>query len=509
MKIIAIMPDAQGVKEIIDALGKQLSTDDISIRNNYTQAKKAVAEYDVVIAHQNVTSTPLSADDFEQLQDNCRNGVVIPLINGEKGSELVQRLFQGGLYNAIYQEDSSTEYIVGLINNQRNRIDAKEYYGITSSDVKVVSEHILSDGQVKRAIDYIRATNDVEDGFKSSIENLSTPQKLYLIQQFPEDLKESLKESEIYVTYERMLTSNAGAAKQVIIEQTITKETVVEKTQVIQNLNRNRRLFTVMGNSELCAELAYMTAKQTSEDVLIIDIESFVPEIDRIYGMKETVNDGISIGNLVTSSSFLQAYEVAASKNLNYDLFRSIAVQHRFKKLFVLTGNDNLAKHESFNHEPLNRIIDIALDIFGAVYVNIPADIYNALALFMIINPKSTLVVPFDGSAISLANKLQTIKLIKSAQQLSDKNVKYLAFEYHPNVSLDEGDIRKLTDGKYIGKVSYDIGRIKARNDFKSGYTDSMVKKNEEEYKLILDKLGFDTKKKLSTRIKNLLGRNK
>lgn len=503
------MPDVVGVNDIIDAIGKQLDINDITIRTNYTQAKKAVAEYDVIIAHQNVTTTPLTANDYEQLQDNCKNGIVIPLINDSKGSELPQRLFQAGIYNGIYQDDSSTEYIVKVIHNHRTRTEAKEYYGFVSSDVNVVSEHILSDVQVKRAIDYIRATTDVEDGFKSSVENLTTPQKLYLIQQFPDDLKEQLKESEVYVSYERMLNSNVNTSKQVILEQTITKETLVEKTQVIQNTNRNRRLFTVMGNSELCAELAYMTAKHTTEDVLIIDIEPFIPEINLIYGMKETINDGITVGNLFTSSSFLQAYEVATSKNLNYDIVRSIAVQHKFKNLFVLTGNDNVGKHESFNHEPLNRIIDISLDIFGAVYVNIPADIYNKLALFMMINPKSTLIVPFDGSAIGLSNKIKTIKLIKSAQPLSEKNVKYLAFDYHSNVSLDENDIRKLTEGKFVGKVTYEVGRIKARNDFKSSYADSMTKKNEEEYKLILDKFGFNTKTKLATRIKNLFERSR
>lgn len=507
MKLIAIMPNAEGVDEIIKAIGDKLGKE-ISLRTNYTQAKKAVSEYDVVIVHQNVTSVPLTAFDFEQIQDSCKTGIVIPLINDEQGNDLSQRLFQSGIYNAIYQKDSTTENIINVINNHRTRAEAKEYYGIGSSDINVVSEHILSDVQVKRAIDFIRASSDIEEGFKDSISNLSNPQKLYLIQQLPDDIKETLKESEVYVSYERMITGNSFP-KQVIIEQTVTKETLVEKTQVIEKHNKKRQLFTVMGNSELCAELAYMTAKNTTEDVLIIDIEAIVPEINLILGMKETINEGITVGNLVTASSFLQAYEVAASKNLNYDILRSIAVPHKFKNLFVLTGNDNIGKHESFHHEPLRRIIDVSLDIFGAVYVNIPNDMYNALALFMILYSKSTLIVPFDGSATDLSSRMKVIELIKKAQRLPLKNLKYLAFEYHPGASLDESDIRQLTDGMYIGKVTYELSRIKARNDFKSGYASVMTKKNEEEYSKILNKFGFDTKTKLTDRVKNLFERRK
>ncbi|MBE0451621.1 MAG: hypothetical protein IBX70_12355 [Clostridia bacterium] len=509
MKVLAIMPDVEGIQEVLDDIKRLLGCEELVLRSNFMQAQKSVKEYDVIIVHQNVSSVPLTAEDFEALLDSSGDGLVIPLLNETPGSEMMKRLFSVGIYNAIYQEESSADFIVKIIQTNRKRNDAKEYYAITSSDVKMVSEHILSEVQVKRIVEFLRSSSDVEGGFKYNIENLSTPQKLYLIQQLPEDLKEDLKESEIYITYERMLSGSSDSNKPIVLEQTITKEKLIEKTHVIQTHNKRRQLFTIFGNSELCAELAYSTAKNMTEEVLIIDLETIVPDVHLYLGMNETTNDGIAVGSLVTESSFLQAYEVAASKNLNYDILRNIAVPYKFKNLFVLTGNDNINKHESFNFEPLRRIIDISLDIFGAVFVNTPDDLYNSLSLYMLLNPKASIIIPFDGSSIGLRNQMKKIELLKKAQNVSMNNIRYLAFEYHTNVSMSESDIKQITQGLYVGKVSFDMDRIKARNDFKVGYVNKLPPKIESEYMKILNKYGIETKENISVRLKRFLKRSK
>ncbi len=269
-----------------------------------------------------------------------------------------------------------------------------------------------------------------------------------------------------------------------------------------------RKLFTVVGNSEFCAEMAYVNAKHSSEDVLVIDLDVFTPEIHNIYGMKETVNSGISVKDKYTISSFTQAYEVATTLQLNYDILRGIAVKYKLDNLHVLTGNEVIQKGESYNVKPLQHILEVSLNTYSVVYVNIPLDVYKALNLYMLVNPKSTLLIPFNGGAIDLFNKKKIMKYVGESNQLTLKNIKYVAYEYNSSIHTSENELKNLTDGQYIGSIQHDTHRIKARNDLHDAYVHKMSRKVEDEYRKILTRLGISMRVKLSERVGRLFGRN-
>ena len=510
MRVLCIMPNIDGIEVIIDEIRDQIN-DTVDLRTNYMQAKSVVGDYETIIVHQLVTpSSPLQAHDFDGITDINPNAQVIPLINGEKDSALVKGLFSLGLYDALFFEHSDANSIVDLINNPRERGYAKQYYSIQSSDKNEIDSSIVSDAMLKRTIDYYKASEKIEESFAETAKTLNNRQMLYLVESLPEEIGLRLHDNELFKYYKRILNRNENNdSKTIIIEKTKTEIKEIEKTEVVNNSVMRRKLFTVMGNSELCAELAYVTAKYSQESILVIDLDTFTPEIANIYGMKETTNSGISIRNIHSDSAFLQAYEVASSRQLNYDILRSIGVKYKFDNLHVLTGNDIIQKAEIFNVEPLKEIIEVALSTYSVVFVNIQFDPYKTMNLFMMIHPKSTVLVPFNGGAIDLINKKRMVKFVRETNKLEMTNLKYIAFEYNSSNHIDEKELRKLTSSQFIGSIQFDHQRVRERNDFHSTHVTKLSRKNEDEYREIITRLGIPMKVSLGERFDRLLRRKK
>ncbi len=510
MNILCIMPNVNGIQEIINDIQDQVN-ENVELRTNYMQAKNAVKQYDVIIVHQLVTpASALEAKDFDEITDLNPNAMLIPLLQAEKGDDVLKKLFALGIYEALFLDDSDADSIVSKLRKKRSRSDAKNYYGITASDFNEIDDSILSDAKLKRTIEFFRTSkNNIDEVFKNTADTLNKRQMLYLVENLPEDVKEVLEQNELFQSFEKTLKRHdSKESKTIIIEKTRTEIQEVEKTEIVKSNTMRRKLFTVVGNSEFCAEMAYVNAKHSSEDVLVIDLDVFTPEIHNIYGMKETVNSGISVKDKYTISSFTQAYEVATTLQLNYDILRGIAVKYKLDNLHVLTGNEVIQKGESYNVKPLQHILEVSLNTYSVVYVNIPLDVYKALNLYMLVNPKSTLLIPFNGGAIDLFNKKKIMKYVGESNQLTLKNIKYVAYEYNSSIHTSETELKNLTDGQYIGSIQHDTHRIKARNDLHDAYVHKMSRKVEDEYRKILTRLGISMRVKLSERVGRLFGRN-
>lgn len=503
MNILCIMPNIAGIEEITDEIKNQIGGT-VDIRTNFMQSKNAVEQYDVVIVHQLVTpATPLDAKDFDELTDLNSNAILIPLLKAEKGDDVVKKLFALGIYESLFLEDSDADNIIKKINNPRTRNQAKDYYGITAAHFDDIDDSILSDTKLKRTIEFYRASKEnLSALFEDTSKTLNKRQMLYLVENLPDDLKDILNDDTLFQSFEKTLKiSDSKESKTIIIEKTKIKIQEVEKTEMIQSNTMRRKLFTVVGNSEFCAEMAYINAKHANEDVLVIDLDVFTPSIHNIYGMKETVNSGITTKDKYTNSSFNQAYEVATTQQLNYDILQGIAVKFRLNNLHVLTGNDMIQKGESFNVKPLQHILEVSLNTYSVVYVNIPFDVYKAYSLYMLVNPKSTLLIPFNGGAIDLVNKKRMMKYVGETNHLKLKNIKYVAYEYNSSLHIDDKELKRLTDGQYIGSIQADSNRIKARNDLHDTHVHKMSRKIEDEYRRILTRLGISMKVKLRERV--------
>lgn len=509
MKALCIMPNIDGIEDIVKDIENCIDGT-VELRTNYMQAKKVVQQYDVLIVHQLVSpKSALEPNDFDELTDINPNAMLIPLINVKKGDDFVKKLFALGLFDSLYINESDYDSIAYKIKNKRTRNEAKEYYGITASDFNAIDDAIIADAVLNRTIDFLKTSKDrLDEVFESTSQSFNKRQMLYLIEHLPEEVSEGLKSNELYISFIKTLKRlDTQESKTIIIEKTKTEIQEVERTEVIKSNDMRRKLFTVVGNSEFCAEIAYITAKHTREDVLLIDLDVFTPEIHHVLGMKETVNSDIMVKNSYSVSSFAQAYEVATTLQLNYDLLRGIAVKHKADNFHVLTGNDVIQKGESFNVKPLEHILEVAQNTYSIIFVNIPFDFYKALNLYMVINPKATLLIPFNGGGIDLLNKKRMIKFVSDINNLKLRNIKYVAYEYNPKLHLEEKEMKDMTDGQYIGSIQQDKSRTKSRNDLRDSSVHKMNRNLEDEYRKILTRLGIKIKVKLSERFGRIFRR--
>lgn len=467
---------------------------------DYEMVNKNINHYDVIVHDLHKDTLDLSV--LIEVTHSNSNILFIPLLKSERGSEQVLKLFSADILDGLFFDEVDAETLALKMRHSRNKRQAKSYYGlgIRSESISFKSMyHQLEQSEL-----------GLEMAFEQLIKELDEQHVEKLVNQMPNHIKSELIHHPIIRSYEStVLHTSTTDSKTWVIEKTKTEIKEVEKTEIVHQSVMRRKLFTVVGNAELCAEMAYVNAKYTEESILLIDLDTYTPEIHRVYGMKETVNTGITIKNTYTASSFLQAYEVAATRQLNYDILRNIAVKFKYEHLHILTGNDIIQKGEGFNVEPLKDILEVALSAYSIVYVNIPFDPYKALNLFMMLNPKSTLLMPFNGGAIDLVNKKRMIKFIKDTNHLEMKNLKYVAFEYNSSNHIEEKELKKLTDGQYLGSVHYDHQRVKSRNHLQGTHIHHLSRKTEDEYRELLTKLGIPLKVKLREKFERLLRKNK
>ena len=507
MKIMLVLPNVDGVDNIIKEFESTFNTSDILHRTNFNQALNFANEYDLIVVHQNVSDIPLTVCDFEEIHDVMEGQTLIPLLNVDHGDPILEGIYSLGIYNALIKSDGTVHNIFNLHKKERTRKQAKDYYKVEGVYKKEETSLVLTDEQLNRIILNLKNATDIESEFESHMQFLSNAQRLFLVNMLPDELKEHLSDCDAYLRYSRM--KGDGSASPEIIETTQFEQQTVERTLMYESFMKRRSLITVFGNSEFSSELGYIASKHLKQDVLIIDIETLTPDIHYVLGMKETVNPKYSIADIATKSSFVQAYELASSNNLTYELLRNIAVRVKNSSLYVLTGNDLNNKVESLNHVFLDKVVNIALDTFGIVIVNSPFDIYDSLPLSMLVKNNNTLIFPFDSNSQSFARTMKRVKFISSIHNINMKNVKYVATDFIKTASMDESDIRSISSGHYLGKVSQDLNRHRARNDLFNSYVFSITNHVEAEYTNILVKLGFDLKVSTFKKIKSIIFKRK
>lgn len=203
-------------------------------------------------------------DELRTMNENVFILQVIPDVL--YGTDYVQGLFNIGLYNAIFDKDSTPEAFVKLIHSGgRSRREAKKYYGITSA--AGVKESILEpavdpvqmlkylcneeNGELKERADYVR-------------NRISSEMFATLINNMPEDIAEELKNIEGYgIFFGTELPDGSKIEPKIVeVEKEVVKEVVkkeisfVDVNEIIGVVAFTRRAGSSMIAMNLAAQLA-------------------------------------------------------------------------------------------------------------------------------------------------------------------------------------------------------------------------------------------------------------
>lgn len=484
LRILFVMPEIQESQTVADSVSKILENE-VEVRFNYEQATKNHHLYDVFVIYM---IAKVDESDILKLQDRIGDKIIIPIIVGERGDAMSQKMYSNGIYNGLYQSDADCNAIANICKTHRMRSEAKHYYG-----VETVLEH-LSQLKIQKIVESLKVSANKPELFDEMSRQLTSEQNVVLvsyIKKSESELSAELSGSSAFSNYDPTVSLKPVE----VIEKQVSVSTVVEKTKVqtIKTSVRNK-LYCILGSSEFAAEFATMLSNNNHR-TLLIDVDPIAPSAHNVLGI-EGVNDGVSVGN-ISSSSFLQAYEACACKKVNHDLINVLSCKVN-DKFHCLGGELTEDMSDILNHEVFKRLIDISQDIYDVVVVSAPFDFYYSLTLYMVTKPMVTTLIPFEGTALGIKAKIIPIRHVEKHHAI---DVKYIAYDYQ-DVHLDKSALNEILESKYIGSISYEPSRVKKRNDFKKSLV--IQKSNLKEYEKILLKLEIPLNKR-----KGFLGRKR
>jgi len=108
------------------------------------------------------------------------NGEEIPIIllatdKRKKSDSILVKLFGIGIYNILLGQDRTTDNVCSLLNQPRNKKEAKIYYKIETEDVsyKSESEANVSETEIKNILNHYRRLGKDEDRYVESFNNIA------------------------------------------------------------------------------------------------------------------------------------------------------------------------------------------------------------------------------------------------------------------------------------------------------------------------------------------------
>ena len=141
--------------KIIDISGAARKEDiDVIVQQN---------NYDVILLEEKIGSTSIGAGSIKAWRDtNARIKIILLIPDGKKGGMKLQSLYKSGYYNALYHSDFKGQNIERLILEDREREEARIYYGIPEAEpVAEVDSVEMEEPSAKDAIG-IKGPNEVD-----------------------------------------------------------------------------------------------------------------------------------------------------------------------------------------------------------------------------------------------------------------------------------------------------------------------------------------------------------
>ena len=126
----------------------------------------------VILLRDMSVSSPYTAREIVLLSESFPKVVFVPIcIETYKGSSFAQDLLDGGVYNMVFNCDSSIEAIVGRIVRPFGRKDARRYYGLFGETGKRDS---VMDGAVLTDENYYSYLSFLQDNGTPLLEKINS-----------------------------------------------------------------------------------------------------------------------------------------------------------------------------------------------------------------------------------------------------------------------------------------------------------------------------------------------
>lgn len=267
--------------------------------------------------------------------------------------------------------------------------------------------------------------------------------------------------------------------------------------QIIRKL-----VITVWDNAEFGCELAYMAAKYTNSQVLLVDLDLLAPKADLFLNIKRHSAKTVHAG--VFGHSGLDTVMDAIGKGmLTAGVLRQASVRRRERKNFhIITGNYRIENYEYYSEDSVSKLIDKCYRSFDITVLLVNRFIYDAFTLAALL--RSDINIVAIRPDVDQFREFNTyIEFLKEKQQLTPENTKFVLFEYDKASGMNKTEANAATEGNLLGKISFSRKRLKYRS-LKSPYISHIEKEVSRDYFRLLINLGLLPASSVQQRLRNL-----
>ena len=142
------------------------------------------------------------------------------------GDNLLNKLFDINIFNALIGEDRSITKVCALIDKPRSKEDAKKYYKISSTPQRVENEDDVKEAEIKNIIAHYKKLGKSEEKYVESFDNIAsqyTDAQLKVIIRFlPLNVKAVLEERSS--KYQEIMTFGKTMKKQTAVPKQVEKQ---------------------------------------------------------------------------------------------------------------------------------------------------------------------------------------------------------------------------------------------------------------------------------------------
>jgi len=267
-------------------------------------------------------------------------------------------------------------------------------------------------------------------------------------------------------------------------------------------------VLTVWDNAEFGCELAYVVAKLTCFNVLLIDLDLLSPKADLYLNIRKypdrIINESILDSSGFNSSGLNIVMDSIEKNFITPELLLKASLRRReLKNLYILTGNYNLENYEYYSNDSLVKLIEKCYQQFDIVILLVDRSIYDSYTVISLAKSDYN-IVPVRADIDVVREFNNYLVFLKDKQKIPLEKTKFVAYEYNPAYNLDLGALKEITEKNLIGYVSYSTKRARYRN-LKIPYVRQMERNIIQDYIKILRTFCIVPRPGLYDRLSNLM----
>lgn len=212
---------------------------DIDVTNNKLDTFKLLKEkqYDVLIINSTLDGQAILFSEIDYIfKSQLANRIILLMDSDEKNSKLPQMLYNLGLFDGLYEDDSTNINISELINEGRDINMAREYYN-ASDEINLLDDKdidLIEQTELLMLLEKMKELNSEQIiGFFDKLKEIYTNEQLkYLIENTDLEIRGKLINTDIYKT---LVDINYNSSKVIIDDENIASEYIEESVESIKS----------------------------------------------------------------------------------------------------------------------------------------------------------------------------------------------------------------------------------------------------------------------------------